>query len=64
MMQTFFFILGLVLILTIGGMFVFSPAAVEWFLHHRILDGFLDLMVIVFHWFNTYSPKQQFVPRV
>lgn len=63
-MKNIFFILGLVLILAVAGIVIFVPDVVVWFVHHPVLDGFVALIAIVFHWFNTYSPKEKFVPRV
>jgi len=63
-MRTIFFILGLVFILAVASIVMFVPDALVWFAHHPVLDGFLALIAIVFHWFNTYAQKQPFVPKV
>jgi len=63
-MRLLFFSVGALFILGATTVIMFAPDAVMWFLHRPFLDGFLGLVAVAFHWFNTYAPKEPFIPKV
>jgi hypothetical protein len=64
MIRTVLFIAGALLIVAVAVVFIFLPGPLIWLAHHPVLDGFVALLALVLHWFNTYSPKDPFVPKV